>query len=127
MIAVAAVDPTQLKAPLYIGVTADEEIGLYGAKYVVKHSKLLNDAGPEYGVIAEPTRLIPAYGHKGYAYIKVIAHGKAAHTSSGEGISSTFLIAPFLAEMSALNERFQNDPSFMNDEFQPPCKAAAAI
>jgi len=120
MVAAAAVDAVRLKAPLYIVVSADEEIGLYGAKYVVKHSKLLNDAGPDYGVIAEPTRLIPAHGHKGYAFIKVIAHGKAAHTSSGEGVSSNFLIAPFLADMAALNERFQNDPSFMNDEFQPP-------
>lgn len=119
MIASAAVDATQLRVPLYIVVTADEEIGLYGAKYVVKHSRLLNDDGPDYGVVAEPTRLIPAHGHKGYAFIKVIAHGKAAHTSSGEGVSSNFLIAPFLADMSTLNERFQNDPSFMNDEFQP--------
>lgn len=120
MTAAAAVDATQLKAPLYVVVTADEDIGLYGAKYVVKHSRLLNDAGPDYGVVAEPTRLIPAYGHKGYAFIKVIAHGKAAHTSSGEGVSSNFLIAPFLTDMMTLNERFQNDPAFMNDEFQPP-------
>jgi acetylornithine deacetylase len=49
----------------------------------------------------------------------VIAHGKAAHTSTGEGVSASFLIAPFLGEMSALSVRFQNDPSFMNDEFEP--------
>ncbi|MCP4415414.1 MAG: M20/M25/M40 family metallo-hydrolase, partial [Chloroflexi bacterium] len=38
MIAAASVDAAQLKKPLYIVVTADEEIGLYGAKHVVKHS-----------------------------------------------------------------------------------------
>jgi len=119
MTAAAAVDATQLEAPLYIVVTADEEIGLYGAKHVVRHSRLLNDDGPDYGIVAEPTRLIPAHGHKGYAFIKVIAHGQAAHTSSGEGVSSNFLMAPFLADMATLNERFQNDPSFMNDEFEP--------
>lgn len=120
MIAAAAFDAERLKVPLYVVVSADEEIGLYGAKHLVRHSKLLNNGGPDYGIIAEPTRLIPAYGHKGYAYIKVVAQGKAAHTSSGEGISSSFLIAPFLADMAALNERFNSDPAFMNDEFQPP-------
>ena len=119
MIATAAVDPKQLKKPVYVIVTADEEIGLYGARYVVKHSKFLKDTKPDYGIITEPTRLIPAYGHKGYAFIKVIAHGKAGHTSSGEGVSSNFLIAPFLTDMAVLNERFQNETAFMNDEFEP--------
>ncbi|MCP4421929.1 MAG: M20 family metallopeptidase [Chloroflexi bacterium] len=120
MIAAASVDAAQLKKPLYIVVTADEEIGLYGAKHVVKHSKLLQESKPEYGVVAEPTRLIPVYGHKGFGLIKVTAHGKAAHSSTDEGLSAAFLIAPFLAEMAALKEQFQTDPSFMNDEFQPP-------
>jgi acetylornithine deacetylase len=120
MIAAASVDAAQLKKPLYIVVTADEEIGLFGAKHVVRHSKLLQTAKPDYGVVAEPTRLIPVYGHKGYGMVKVTARGKAAHSSSGEGLSASFLIAPFLAEMAALNEQFQNDPSFMNYEFQPP-------
>jgi acetylornithine deacetylase len=120
MIAAASVDATQLKKPVYIVVTADEEIGLYGAKHVVKHSQLLQNAKPDYGVVAEPTRLIPVYGHKGYGFVKVTAHGKAAHTSTGEGLSASFMIAPFLAEMATLNERLQNDSSYMNDEFQPP-------
>jgi acetylornithine deacetylase len=119
MIATASVDVAQLKKPLYVVVTADEEIGLYGAKHVVRNSKLLQESRLEYGVIAEPTRLIPVYGHKGYGFIKVTAHGKAAHTSSGEGQSAVFLLAPFLAEMATLNERFQGDPTFMNEEFEP--------
>lgn len=120
MIAAASVDAEQLKKPIYIVVTSDEEIGLYGAKHVVRHSKLLEKSKPDYGVVAEPTRLIPVYGHKGYSFTKVTAHGKAAHTSTDEGVSASFLLAPFLAELAELNEQFKTDPSYMNNEFQPP-------
>lgn len=120
MIAAASVDSNQLKKPIYVVVTADEEIGLYGAKHVAKHSKLLQGSVPDYGVVAEPTRLIPVYGHKGYGFISVTAHGKAAHTSTGEGISASLLLAPFLAEVAELSKQFQTDSSYMNDEFIPP-------
>lgn len=120
MIAAAEVDAERLQKPVYIVVTADEELGLFGAEYVVEHSKLLADSKPDYGVVAEPTRLIPVYGHKGFGLVKVVAHGKAAHTSSGEGNPASFLLAPFLAEMAVLNKEFQTDTSFMNQEFHPP-------
>lgn len=119
MIAAAQVDAAQLNAPLYIIVTADEEQGLYGAEHVVKHSRMLRDAPPQYGVVAEPTSLIPVYAHKGYARIWVRAYGKSAHTSTDKGRSSTFKMAPFLAEMAQLKALFESDPSFRNDEFTP--------
>lgn len=120
IVAAAGVDAAQLKAPLFIGVTADEEIGCLGAKYVAEKSTMLNEAPPKYGVIAEPTRLIPVHAHKGYAQIVVTAYGKAAHTSTDLGISANFRIAPFLAEMAELAELFKTDASFMNHEFNPP-------
>ena len=120
MVAAAAVAANDLEAPLTIAVSADEEIGLYGAKHIVRHSQLLRDGGPRYGVITEPTRLIPAYGHKGYGYFRIAASGSAAHTSSDAGVSATFLLAPFLAEMATLNKRFQEEPRFMNQAFDPP-------
>ncbi|MDJ0757081.1 MAG: M20/M25/M40 family metallo-hydrolase [Ardenticatenaceae bacterium] len=118
--AVADVETAHLEKPLYVVVTADEEIGLFGARHVVRHSKVMQESRPTHGIVTEPTRLIPVYGHKGYWFIKVTAHGKAAHTSSGEGQSASFRLAPFLAEMAALSEQFQRDPSYMNDEFDPP-------
>ena len=120
MVAAAAVDAAHLQAPLYVVVSADEEIGLYGARHIVGQSQLLRSEGPHCGVITEPTRLIPAYGHKGYGYFRVAAHGVAAHTSSGAGASASFRLAPFLAEMAALNERFQHEPRFWNPAFDPP-------
>lgn len=120
MVAAARIDASKLRQPLYIVVTADEEIGLDGAKYLAQHSALLRASRPQYGIIAEPTRLVPVYGHKGYARIFVTAHGKAAHTSTGQGISATFRIAPFMAEMAQLAEQLKQDESYMNHDFSPP-------
>ena len=118
--AAASVDARQLRRPVFIIITADEEISGGGARQVAKESVLFNTARPPHGVIAEPTGLVPVYAHKGGGTITVTAYGKAAHTSTDQGISANFLIAPFLAEMAELAERFKTDDSFMNHEFDPP-------
>lgn len=120
MVAAATIEASKLAQPLYIVVTADEETTLYGANYVAQHSQILRESRPQYGVIAEPTRLVPVYGHKGYARISATAYGKAAHSSTGLGISATFRAAPFMAEMAQLAEQLKTDQRYMNDEFLPP-------
>jgi acetylornithine deacetylase len=120
IVAGAEVDAARLKKPLFIVITADEEITCLGARQVAEESALFNNPRPKHGVIAEPTRLIPVYAHKGGGKIIVTAHGKAAHTSTDQGISANFLIAPFLAEMAELAQQFKTDESFMNREFNPP-------
>jgi acetylornithine deacetylase len=120
LVAAAGVDPARLKKAVYIVVTADEEAGGLGARHVAAESTLLKINGPQYGVIAEPTQLIPVYSHKGGCQITVTAHGQAAHTSTDQGISANFLIAPFLAEMAELATILKTDESFMNHDFDPP-------
>lgn len=118
--AAAAFDTAQLTAPITIVTTADEEISCQGARQVVDESVLLHETAPRYGVVAEPTRLVPVYAHKGGATVRVVAEGSAAHTSLDRGISANFLIAPFLAEMATLAERLKSDPSYHNPLFDPP-------
>ena len=120
IVAAAAADLSSLREPIYIVLSADEEVGYGGAKHVASESRLLQEKWPRMGVIAEPTELQPVYAHKGGYFIDVVATGRAAHTSTGLGISANFLIAPFLAEMAELEARFKSDPSFMNSEFEPP-------
>ena len=108
IVAGAEVNAADLKKPLFIVITADEEITGLGARQVAEESELFNTACPKYGVIAEPTRLVPVYAHKGGGRIVVTAHGRAAHTSTDQGISANFLIAPFLAEMAETREATQN-------------------
>lgn len=120
IVAAADIDPATLKQPLFIVVTADEEVGFGGAYQVAAESQLLKAGWPEAAVIAEPTRLIPVYAHKGGIHIFVTAYGRAAHSSTDKGISANFLIAPFLAEMAELATLFRRDERYMNHEFDPP-------
>lgn len=121
MVAANSVDIDRLKLPLYVVVAADEEVGYGGAKQIIAESRLLNDEGwPVCGVVAEPTQLRPVYAHKGGYHVHVTAHGRAAHTSTDEGISANFIMAPFLAEMADLARLFKDDERFMNHEFNPP-------
>ena len=115
--AAAAPAAETLSRPVYVVVTADEEVSGRGALYVAANSRLYR--GPTLGVVAEPTRLTPVYAHKGGARAIVTARGRAAHSSTGKGISATFLIAPFLAEMAQLAREIQHDESFLNREFSP--------
>ncbi|MCW5849135.1 MAG: M20/M25/M40 family metallo-hydrolase [Anaerolineae bacterium] len=120
VVAAASVPESELRHPVLVVFTADEEIGGGGAKQVAAESRLLRDAQSAAGIVAEPTRLIPVYAHKGGAQFIVTAHGVAAHTSTDRGISANFLIIPFLAEMAELAKTLKSDPRHQNAEFDPP-------
>jgi acetylornithine deacetylase len=120
IVAAAPYSPDQLRRPVTIVITADEEIGYGGAKQVIAESSTLAGNWPTYGIIAEPTQMRPVYAHKGGVRVKVTAHGRAAHTSTDKGISANFLIAPFLAEMAELNQLVKSETRFQNAEFNPP-------
>ncbi|MBI4536816.1 MAG: M20/M25/M40 family metallo-hydrolase [candidate division NC10 bacterium] len=117
--AVARVDAARLRRPVFVGVTADEENGHVGARFVIQTSRLLRNAWPAYCVVGEPTELTPVYAHKGAHRITVTARGIAAHTSTDRGVSANFLMAPFLAEMAELQKVFQTEERFMSREFSP--------
>lgn len=118
--AALSVDASQLQRPLFVVITADEEVGYGGARQVAAESRLFREGGPVHGVVTEPTRLRPVHAHKGGAQIQIVAQGVAAHTSTDRGISANFLIAPFLAEMAELAKVLKTDPSYGNPDFVPP-------
>lgn len=118
--AALSVDASRLRRPLFVVITADEEVGYGGARQVAAASRLFREQGPVQGVVTEPTRLRPVHAHKGGAQIQVVAQGVAAHTSTDRGVSANFLIAPFLAEMAELARLLKTDPSYGNPDFDPP-------
>ncbi len=120
VVAAAKADEERLKRAVYVVACADEEISGDGAKQVAAESQLLRSALPNYGVVAEPTSLIPVYAHKGAGLVKVVAEGQAAHTSTDKGISANFLMVPFLADMVQLAKEVKSDESFIDPEFDPP-------
>ena len=109
-----------LKRPLVIAVTADEERAHVGAHDIVERSQTLTRGWPQYCIVCEPSQLQPVYAHKGGAGITVTALGVAAHTSTDKGVSANFRIAPFLAEMAELAQTFRAEERFQNRLFDPP-------
>ena len=109
-----------LKQPLFLIVTADEEIHARGAWHVTRKSKLFRDAASGYGLICEPTRLSVVYAHKGSLSIRATTRGKAAHTSTLKGTNANLAMIPFLVEMKAINEMVLSSRRYRNEEFTPP-------
>lgn len=66
---------------LVLVITAGEEIGCEGARYLADH-KLLERAGAI--VVAEPTANYPYVGHKGVAWFEIETFGVTAHGSMPE-------------------------------------------
>lgn len=69
------------KPGLTLVLTASEELGCEGAKYLAE-KKLLDRAGAI--VVAEPTSNLPFIGHKGLLWVEIETKGKTAHASMPE-------------------------------------------
>ncbi|MBD3674715.1 MAG: M20 family metallopeptidase [Planctomycetaceae bacterium] len=117
-----SVPPESQTAPVYVTCTADEEIGFGGAADVVARStyyrEMVESQTP--AVIGEPTLLSVVYAHKGVGGFRVISEGRAAHSSTRDGLNANLAMIPFLQEMLAIHQETETDPRWMNDEFQPP-------
>ncbi len=111
----------ELKEPLYIVVTADEEVGFAGAKCVVEESKFYRemvDQGTR-AIIGEPTNLEIVYSHKGSVEIKAVAKGKAGHSGTHEGVNANLAMIPFLTKMKELYDETERDPQWHDPRFDP--------
>jgi acetylornithine deacetylase len=109
-----------LTKPLFIVVTADEEIQAVGAHMVTKGSKLFAQASTGYGLICEPTRLNVVYAHKGSLSMVVTSKGRAAHSSTLKGVNANIKMIPFLQDMRQMYNQVLKQKRYRNDEFKPP-------
>jgi len=75
--AVQGMDLSQIKKPLRILATADEETTMAGARAIAAAAELK----PDYAVIGEPTGLVPVVAHKGHMSEAIRITGKSGHSS----------------------------------------------
>ncbi len=120
MAAAARFTPVDLKRPVYIVLTADEEIGYGGATSVVARSQIFQEIKSGQGIIGEPTMLDVVHGHKGALGFIGIAHGRAAHSSTGLGTNANLALIPYLVELKKFHDELRSDPRWHNPEFDPP-------
>jgi len=120
--AIERCDSAKQTAPLWVVCTADEEIGLQGARRMTQSScwyRQLAQHDP-IAVIGEPTKLRVVHAHKGIVGIKIHSRGRAAHSSTTDGINANVAMVPMLQKLLELNDRCQTDPSLHDHRFDPP-------
>src|SRR5205823_8717239 len=74
---VSRLDAARLSRPLALVLTADEEVGCVGAKYLARNYAIKS----RYMIIGEPTGLAPVRAGKGYALGEIVVHGREAHSA----------------------------------------------
>jgi len=112
--AVSQVDLKTLAKPLALVLTADEEIGCVGAKYLAK-AKALRSA---YTIVGEPTGLQPIRAGKGYALAEIVVRGKEAHSAfPAAGRSAIVDAARVILRLETVAKKLA---SHRNRDFDPP-------
>ncbi|MCK4674491.1 MAG: acetylornithine deacetylase [Gammaproteobacteria bacterium] len=80
--ALKLIDLKNIKQPLIILATADEETSMSGAKAIAKHANKLGVNKARYAVIGEPTNMQPVRMHKGMMMEAIQLVGQAGHSSN---------------------------------------------
>ncbi len=121
MAAAKARSASQFQHPLYLAFTADEEIGYAGARHLAENSAIYREMtqGQPKAIIGEPTNLRVVHAHKGTLLWRIIARGRAAHSSTGMGRNANLQMIPFLTELKTLYDDAEQDPQWRDERFHP--------
>ncbi|MCC6874846.1 MAG: acetylornithine deacetylase [Sandaracinaceae bacterium] len=115
MEAARSFDERELRRPLVILGTADEESGMDGARALVAAGK----PRARHAVIGEPTGLRPVRMHKGCAMERLELTGKSGHSSDPRhGISALDAMHDAIGELMAVREELAR--AHRRDELEPP-------
>ena len=122
LVAAGRIHKQEQTGPLYFVVTADEEIGMHGAKQVNDSSKHFEEMveNDSFGIVGEPTELQVVHAHKGTLGYIVRSRGVSAHTSTGEGVNANDALIPILARLQQLKELTLRETKYQNKSFDPP-------
>jgi acetylornithine deacetylase len=91
---------------LIVAAVVDEEYASIGA------DALVTRWSADMAIVTEPTDLQIAIGHKGFAWLEVVTHGRAAHGSRpGEGRDAILRMGRVLVQLEALDRRLQAHPA----------------
>src|SRR5215813_12954757 len=104
----------ELKSPLCLIFTADEELGLFGAKRLAASQALK----AHHAIVGEPTSLQPMRAGKGYCLAEVTVHGREAHSAyPSVGSSAILSAAHLLTALEGIAEQLKTEP---HPDFDPP-------
>ena len=106
--AVESIELSKLTKPLALIFTADEEIGLRGAKQLAQAKPLR----VRYSIVGEPTSLKPIRAGKGYSLAEVIVKGREAHSAyPALGASAVFRAARLINRLESIAAQLKVGPA----------------
>ena len=122
ILAASQIEQASQQRPLFMVVTADEEVGMLGAQHVDQRSKLWKEMIQRdvVGIIGEPTEMQVVHGHKGTYGVILRANGQSAHTSTGRGINANYALIPALAPLLELRDETERLDEYRNTDYDPP-------
>lgn len=95
-----------LREPLKIALSYDEEIGCVGIQRMLDRLAPLLGT-PRACIIGEPTEMQVAIGHKGKAALCAICHGQAGHSALAPRFANALYMATdFVTELRKLQEKY---------------------
>ncbi len=115
------ISQTDQRRSIYFLISADEEIGMQGARLIDRESRIFEEmvAHETVGIVGEPTELEVVHAHKGGEGIVVRAKGVSAHTSTGQGMNANDRLIPALSELLLLGQASEQHPAYRNAGFEP--------
>jgi len=108
-----------LKIPLHLAFSYDEEIGCVGVRSMIDMLKNYQNA-PLFCIVGEPTSMQIANGHKGKVNVSVKLKGKEAHSAlTPEGLNAIYLSMKLINEIQIIQENIKRK-SNSDKEFEVP-------
>ncbi len=106
----------QLRRPLHLALSFDEEVGCLGAPLILADLKA-RGITPDYCIVGEPTNMTMVVAHKGIAVYRCRVHGKSAHSSlTAQGVNAISYASRLIGYVDELAEeishRSDNDALF---------------
>ena len=106
----------QLRRPLHLALSFDEEVGCLGAPLILADLKA-RGITPDYCIVGEPTNMAMVVAHKGIAVYRCRVHGKSAHSSlTKQGVNAISYASRLIGYVDGLAEeisyRSDNDAMF---------------
>ncbi len=106
---------SQLKHPLIILATADEETSMSGARALCADDL----SAARYAVIGEPTGLKPVYQHKGIIMEAITLRGQSGHSSNPD-LGNSALEGMHAVMAALINLRAELEQQYKNEAFSVP-------
>ncbi len=112
--AVESLDLKSLHRPLALLFTADEEVGLIGAKRFAAEQRMR----AHFAIVGEPTSLQPMRAGKGYCLAGITVKGREAHSAyPGLGTSAVLGAARLITQIEKIGEELRKET---HADFDPP-------